>query len=118
MRTFVVAIVLLALFAGCQATPESMVGRSMAEVEARFGAIEDKSPSTVPQEPSRRHPCMTLSLEAGDPYLFAFYPDLDGLKWYLTFVSPGLFEKRRGWNPGSAEWYLIEAHGYDKDLVW
>ncbi|MBA4387514.1 MAG: hypothetical protein C0404_06000 [Verrucomicrobia bacterium] len=103
------------VLSGCQSTPGSLLGKPLSEVEKRFGQPDIKTPAQVGTD--RRAPQPKL-LSPGDPYLYVSYSNVKGRRWHLVFVNPKVFEKIKGENPGQADWYLLEASDYDKDLVF
>ena len=114
-RMLGLAVGMTLVLSGCGSDPGAMLGKPLAEVERRFGKPDHKGPAQVTSD--RRAPQPRL-LSRGDRYLFVLYSSLKGRRWYLVFVTPEVFEKINGKNPGDAHWYLIEAKDYDKDLVF
>ena len=117
MRNSLIVVLIGFLLSGCASTPGRMIGKSLSDVEDAFGKPDGKSAEVVKTTPYEV-PMPVTQLQPGDPFLFVIYPNLDSRQWWLTFVSPELYEKRKGSSPGSEKWYLIEAIDFDKDLVF
>ena len=115
---FLVAAVLIPLLVGCSKSPSSMISSSLTVVEKRFGVPDTKSITSIPiaQPLSKLNAPMPTLLYPGESYLYVHYSNLNSRQWTLVFVSPELYNKRKGNIPGPEPWYLLETMNYDKDL--
>jgi hypothetical protein len=109
---------LLALIAGCGFKPESLVGQSLDDVQARLGTPDSQSQGTVPASWDGAFGPRPTLLQPGDNFVSVRYADYHGQQLHIFAVSPQVYQRVKGVSPGVKKAYVLEASTTPKGAVF
>jgi hypothetical protein len=109
---------LLALIVGCGFKPESLVGVSLNDVQARLGVPDSQSQSVVPPSWDGAFDPRPTTLKPGDSFVSVRYSDYHGQQIHIFAVSPQVYQRVKGVSPGTKASYVLEVSTSPKGAVF